>query len=362
MEAVERKKEFFHSINYFRAFAIIAIVLIHCFYLVEIELQGNSLLLFQTLIDGGTHYFIFISGFLFHYLFYPKYTFKTFYLGRVKRIFLPYIFIGVPAIIIYVFFWTGPLHDVFFSYDGESKFLFYAIPFLKYFFTGRMLMPFWYIPFIMVLYLFSFTFIYFIKLKPKNQLAWIFALLMVSITIHRPYLSLNVIQNVVYFIPVFLSGIFFSQHRSDILKFWAVKKRYLLFFLASVIFGVVHALVFKHEGSSFKHFYEITVPDFMILHRLFLSVGLLIFLSRFDKEEHVSVKFFDAIAKKSFAIFFLHQIFIVIGSRYGLINFIPFSGISKLFFLVAIFILISVLSAVIIKKILPNKSKYLIGY
>jgi probable poly-beta-1,6-N-acetyl-D-glucosamine export protein len=358
----QERKLYLNSINYFRVFAISSIVIMHCYYKVDIPLPEKLYNYFRTLIDGGTHYFVFISGVLFHYLFYPSYTYKSFYMGRVQRVFIPYLFMGIPLIFIYVFIEKGPLHDMFFSYEGNSQFLYYAIPFMKYFFTGRMLLPYWYIPFIMVFYLFSFSFIPFIKLNFSSQILLILFMLCLSMVIHRAYFSLNVLQNVVYFAPVYLSGIFYSLHRTKINIFLTNNKRYLLLFGLSLVTMYVHVFVFKKSGSSFKYFWLITVPDLLIISKLLISFSTVALLSRFDNVNHQKIWLLDQIAKKSFAIFFLHQFFIEFAARYGLIRFIPFFGISKLLLFTLIVIALSILSAYFIRLIFQKYSKYLIGW
>jgi len=86
---------FLNSINHFRAIAILAIVAGHCFYLVDASFNTFPERVFCNLLTGGTVLFVFISGFLFHHIFYKRYQFKKFMAGKFKKVLLPYTLLAL---------------------------------------------------------------------------------------------------------------------------------------------------------------------------------------------------------------------------------------------------------------------------
>ena len=74
--------KFINSINHYRAIAIIIIVAAHSFTIAEIKFDAISTNIFRNLLAGGTMNFVFISGFLFHIIFYKKYRFDKFFNGK----------------------------------------------------------------------------------------------------------------------------------------------------------------------------------------------------------------------------------------------------------------------------------------
>ena len=64
---------YLNIINHFRAFEIIFIVLGHCSGLANFTFDNAYSHTFENFILGGTTFFVFISGFLFHHVFYGKF-------------------------------------------------------------------------------------------------------------------------------------------------------------------------------------------------------------------------------------------------------------------------------------------------
>ena len=85
---------YLNSINHFRAIAIIIIVLGHCFWLIHFNHHSVFANTIYNLIIGGTSFFVFISGFLFHHVIYKRYDFKTFFVKQSKHVLIPYLIIS----------------------------------------------------------------------------------------------------------------------------------------------------------------------------------------------------------------------------------------------------------------------------
>ena len=87
------EKTFLWSMHYFRAFAIINIVIVHL-WRIPIETNeeiGIQEIIREVLFHNSTIYFIFISGFLFIYL-KNKFQLDKFYINKLRFIISPYLF------------------------------------------------------------------------------------------------------------------------------------------------------------------------------------------------------------------------------------------------------------------------------
>lgn len=84
-------------INYFRGFAILLVVLGHFLYFPESTVTEK---LIKAIIKGGTSPFVFISGFLFHHIFYRRgFDYKKFMKNKLKNVLLPYTIVVIPGLI-----------------------------------------------------------------------------------------------------------------------------------------------------------------------------------------------------------------------------------------------------------------------
>jgi len=64
------------SFEYFRAVAIVLIVIGHTYDISGWQIDSFGDRVLANLISGGTSLFVFISGFLFHHVFYPKFVYR----------------------------------------------------------------------------------------------------------------------------------------------------------------------------------------------------------------------------------------------------------------------------------------------
>ncbi|MGL4653987.1 acyltransferase family protein [Cetobacterium sp.] len=154
---------FLNFINYFRGFAILLIVIGHLFGTVKVFNYDNPYLntIFTksifSLISGGTSLFVFISGFLFHHVFYSRgFNFKKFLINKLKNVLSPYLVLMTPLVIYQLLY--VPRYQKLHSSTGEFlKYLFLSL------YSGTMLLSTWYIPFAFLLFLSSPLFIKFIN-------------------------------------------------------------------------------------------------------------------------------------------------------------------------------------------------------
>ena len=92
------QKKFLNSINYFRGIAIIIIVMAHSYGIAHWNIYRNPSTFdqfFYSLNLNGSVFFIFISGFLYNHIFYPRFNYKKFMLKKAKFVLVPYLVCSV---------------------------------------------------------------------------------------------------------------------------------------------------------------------------------------------------------------------------------------------------------------------------
>ena len=349
------------SISYFRAIAIILIVAGHSY---QFGAGGDSQLenIIRSLISGGTSLFVFISGFMFHYVFYPRFEYKSFLLNKYKNVLLPYLillglslliamFVGKTAFF-FEYFNTHPENILFSVEDSKLLILF------KYYLTGSGVAAYWYIPFIMVMFLLSPLHYKFIHINPSLQIAVVLILLIVTLLIHRPVQNINVIQSVLYFTPVYLIGILTSIYNR---QFKSLFKKYDFAFLLLAVILAWLQVEEGHNNGYYKLFLEYNGIDVSLLQKLSLCFFFFLFLSRFEETKS---KLMDLIATTSFAIFFIHGWILNILKMFDKKLNIPDDSWWMYLLVVGMILVISIFSATLIKTVFSNskKTRYLIGY
>lgn len=353
---LERKVMFLNSFNHFRAIAILFIVFGHTYGLGG--LVPDSLLekTIQNFITGGTALFVFISGFLFHHIFYKRYTFRSFMKGKIKNVLIPYLLLSILPVAYYVSMNSGN-YNGFFLPNGIGLFDEYIIPTLKYYWTGRALVAYWYIPFIIVTFMMSPLHMKFITLNVRYQLFIVLVTSIVAMLIQRPISNLYVFQSVVYFLPVYLIGIMASIHR-DIIYRKLDNKVWLL--LVGVLSLAFLQAAFGKVGNWHKLPFELHYIDLMFLQKLFLCFFFMVWLRRFENFQNSWV---HRLASTSFAIFFIHPYLVriseAVAGRYDL-----WPSESWILYIVISLIIITISMAIAIglRKLLPSYSRFITGY
>lgn len=308
----------------------------------------------MNVVTGGTSLFVFISGFLFHHVFYQKYQFRKFFTKKFTNVFVPYFMLGLVPVFWYVL--TGnKWYEGYFLPTGTGIVNEYIVPTMKYYMSGRFLLAYWYIPFIMATFLASPLHVLYVKLNLHLQLSVIFAFSTISVLIHRPVDNINLVQSVIYFTPLYLIGITASINKVDIYRYLDGKDLYLLFIVISL---AVLQSFFGIESNYHKAAFEYAGVDLMYFQKIALCFFFMAWLNRFETYKNSKIQM---IAEASFALFFIHPIVLKVISRSG-IDFIRVdSWFIYILFVIAVTIA-CVLVAKLCKRILGKYSRYLIGY
>ena len=343
-----------NSFNHFRAVSIIFIVAGHSYGAVGMESDNLFDMSIKNLVTGGTSFFVFISGLLFHHVFYPKYHYKKFMAMKISNVFFPYMILGLVPVFLYVLMKKDGF-DGYFLPTGVGVINEYLIPTLKYYGTGKFLIPYWYVPFIMVTFSLSPIHIRYIKLDLKLQMLIVLLSSFVSILIHRPIENISVIQSVIYFTPVYLIGITASIHKENIYQYLQGKEIYL--FIIAIMLAVFQAYLGNSGNYHFSAF-EYGGLDLMFFQKLALCFFFMAWLNKFEK---LNNSLLHSISSTSFTIFFIHPFIL-----WALLKF-KFDFLKQDSWIVfIIFVVVLTASCIVVaklfKKVFPQRSRYLIGY
>jgi peptidoglycan/LPS O-acetylase OafA/YrhL len=348
---------FINSFNYFRGIAIVFIVAAHCYEISGWWINTFPEKVFCALITGGTALFVFISGFLFHHVFYKKFNYKNFIAKKFKNVYSPYLILSSVPLVLYVFVWrSGPFGEYFFNLHGNF-YLEYIRPFFLYLWTGGTLTAYWYITFIMVVFLASPVFVKFIQLPRSIQVFGILATLAVAMVIHRPVFNFSVFQSVFYYLPVYLFGIFSSMNRNFIYTRLAGKEIHL--FIPILILAIAQVAFFNNWGNFHKPPFVITVPDINIVQKMIMCIFFMVVLQRLENRH---VYLLNETASASFAIFFIHPIVLEILLRRHFVAPTKTLGILSWAITVCCLTGVSYIIARIFKRLLGDKSRLFIGW
>ena len=351
---------YLNSLNYFRGISIILIVFGHCLGLADFSYDsvlGNTI---HNLTLGGTSFFVFISGFLFHHIFYAKFQYRLFLIKKTKYVLLPYLILSTLPIAYLL------LRICIAGISSSSSITkryneLFSFPIFCHYLTGvdENFIGYWYIPFILIIFLLSPLFIRFIKLNFKTQILITILLLICSIFMHRGIESnaFSVFQNVLFFTPIYLLGILSSEKKDVIYTKFKEKEFYILAFALTL---AIYQAYIGELGNYHKSPFIYGGMDLMIIQKLLLCLFFMLFLNRI---ENYKLRFFEIIATNSFGIFFIHGIVIYLLGRIKMeidFSFTPKSFI--IYFIVAsIVFLFSIIVTFIVKRIFPKYSRYLIG-
>lgn len=300
---LQKKNNFFESVNLFRGFAIWLIVTEHILVLlirpsgVSNYFQSNWTFIHRYLevfFGGGTSYFVFISGFLFYTVFYQRgfaqitpESYCNFLSGKLKKVFSPYLVV-VTAFI------------CFRLYQDPHQL---SVPFLQ--FGGFWYISFWYVPFIMVVFLLTPIYIKFIQLQNKYRI-FVFAIsLVLSLLVGRH--DQNPVLSALFWNSMYMFGIFVGMNYKFIVEADFGWKTSL--FLVSFIFATVLCTI---PGANYMHPGDIWKIDFgyvyiQILMKMILCIVYLWVFEFIAKMTGVFIPILRKLAKYSFSIFFLHQ-------------------------------------------------------
>ncbi|MBN2656536.1 MAG: acyltransferase [Spirochaetales bacterium] len=337
------KKGILFDIHYFRAFAIINVILVHILRLPEDLATTHYGLVFKSmrevLFHDSTIYFIFISGFLFKHLSSKTGTGK-YYLNKFKNVVIPYTVISLLLIFFNI---------------ASGKYPDFTVPeILTVFLTGKVQIQFWYIPFIIPVFVIS---PFFLKIPAKYFTAIALAALCLPLLGTRTGTDIT-IGTYLYFLPVYTLGILCSAHYDRFIHFY---RKYT--WLAGVVAILSTAGLLMIHCNDFYPIYSFL----NLIETLFYiqKISFLLVIMRFLQVLNENHRYLRKIADYSFAAFFLHNIVAKIIYHFAfpvIIEMQNYVAITVILFLsVFLIIVLTFLLSFGVKKISGKYSRYLIG-
>ena len=343
---MKHEKDFQQHIHVFRGIAIIFIVMAHTIPSLDWSHWPLTGKLIDAIANQSSIFFFFIAGYLFQHLS-TRFTFPNYLKQKFRTVILPYLLLSIPALYIFT---VLTQRAGMWSWFYDLKIWEQVVLFLL---TGKHLAPLWFVPTIALFYLLAPLLVWMDRNYPKGY--WvILPLLVLSTYVGRdgPY---GPIDKAIYLFPVYLLGMVFSHFKQSALSL--VNNWWPVLFAVTI----VSIVGFIAEWPS--------PPYWQMPMKVSLA---LIFTWLLYHYHHIFGHSLDYIAEVSFGIFFVHAYFIsaikvlTVYLLYGVIydgygsediqgNFLTFSLYAGLV------LILTVLTIWLVKRILGNNSRMIIG-
>lgn len=368
----QKKSQFLNSFHYFRAIAILLVVLGHSDQLSRWAPDTRFDFFVCNLIANATVFFVFIGGFLFEriYIRRGQFDFKKFIFKRLSFVVLPYTictvffatFNGIFASNIWLDFISTK------NLTATTLIGFISQDLFRQLLQGSAMTGYWFIPMVILIYTVSPILVRIAK--SHYLLIFCIAGLCISLIIHRPPRGSNtidIVQSFLYFMPIYMLGVWTSKYYDRLLKYLGNFKLELLALLLAIALNVGQILLTSEVGNFHKPLLMWNGLDINLLQKLCLTYFLLSVLSRL---EAVKLPFLSYIAEISFPIYFLHMFTVSLSKTYFLNGkymniFKKIHAIDTLWgvLISAILMLIPCLViASLLKRVLKQDSRYIIGW
>lgn len=344
------QKERLVEFDYLRGMAIAMIVLGHSIFLSQPVFPA----LLENLLRGGTGLFVFISGFFFHRVFYPRFHYTDFIRKKARSLLIPFAVISLFALAIRMLGWWQDGLDI-------QQNLLNAWYTLR---NGYVLYPHWYIPFIFLTFLCSPLHAAYIRISLSAQLLALLIFSLIALFMHRPESNSNFLQSLVYYTPYYLLGILFSQYEHSLRKFhWML----LIASLLIVVFtAIAQTYIWQHIGNYHKAAFSYGGIDFQFI-QIFAGCIAMLALCRHIRpwlQQHLCW-----LAELSFPIFFIHPLLTIalenIVAMDSIKSFFPVSSLGASLLVFAVVFLVQLYGsaggAVLIRYVFKRHSKFLVG-
>lgn len=352
-------RQFFPYIHYLRGVAILYVISVHArgyesFWVSHPEAY-SFLDSFSDPSEGnGTTLFLFIGGFLFQHLTKNNFVFTSYLSQKFKNLILPYLIISLPLIWMRI------------TTDFETPALpedFQNWPVLRqsghFLLTGSHLPPFW---FISTIILFYFTAPLLHALDNRKFYTYVFPfILLACLFTFRPEHNANPFLAYLHFIPVYITGMWASFYKKEILTDSPKLMYTLLAIYLALCFGELAGWITTSRNIDFED--VLAGEAFVFNVYLFKALILCFFwLTLFYRLRERQFSFLGLLASYSFGLFFVHYFFISFTRKVFEIRGIPFdfSIVTYVIYLLII-LMASVVAVYSVKKLTGRYSRYLIG-
>jgi peptidoglycan/LPS O-acetylase OafA/YrhL len=331
-----------HSIENFRGLAILFVMLTHIG-----SIQGQLPLgrLIHFVIGDATTWFVFISAYLFRYVELKRFNYLS-YLGKKFRyVLLPYLILSVPALLVAI--WAGKPARHGLSDAGYIGWVLVT--------GGQVVGPMWFVPMIALFFLVSPLF-----LKITNT-AWgwaiVLAWLLFSVLSGRPYSNSNPALSFLHFGGFYALGIIAADSPTRISQL--SRRAAVGMTLVCLAVFLMAFDIFLHEPPSEMLTFGEKIGNFNAMQVGKLALLGIVFVV-FEKYLNRPVLWLEKLAKISFGLFFIHG-FVAAGFAWLMQS--VFIKLDSLYMLAELstVVLMSVWLTTLIKRLLGQRSRYVIG-
>jgi len=352
------------AIDSFRGVAILIIIAGHVIGLAGLNSDAFPEKVAVNLFKGGTALFVFISGFLFHYLLTKGFSYRRYLFQKAEYVLLPYLIMSaIPVTYAAIRQVQRMPKDGALSlarvFEHCRCFVGWAIEYLS---TGTLLAGYWYVPFILTMFLLAPAFLRYAQLPFAMRLLVMGAATLTAMFVHRPVDNLSVLQSVVYFTPLYLLGINVSIDRKNVLDRLAGKE----WLLGVGVLGLSFAQVAycQQYGNMHKPALEWGGADLNLIQKM---LSCLFFYSLFSRIERLNHPVLKTLAIASFALFFLHPLVLKLLEKFTVREWFstPYGPLPEVVLWVLWTLVVTMLSygiAVTIRWLVPGQSRRVIGW
>lgn len=307
-------------------------------------------------ISNSTILFVFISGFLFQYLNAREFEYGKYLKRRFLIVILPYFIVSIPALADKVLFDHVGDHWWFDQAFDDQPAVLKVVEMLA---TGRHNGTFWFIPMIAIVYILSIVLITFSR---KRIFLYVAPVVVVAglFLIAYGYRS-NIWLSLAYFLPVYIFGMWVCLTRDFFYRHSTITMA--ITFIAWLVISVLefNSVVPFDEYMALRDVNYATIMfNLNKLKVLLLCVFFLLVSHSYLNRE---VKLLDISGEFSFGIFFVHLYVIEVFQhlyRAGWFPIAPLNFFRYILFGVCVFG-VSMAIVAVIRKILGDRSKYVIG-
>jgi surface polysaccharide O-acyltransferase-like enzyme len=296
------------------------------------------------LVGNATAWFVFLSGYLFHYIESGNFHYLEYMSKKWKFVILPYLILSVPAIIAGIWFFRPEALGV-----SKSAYVIWAL-----IVGGSVIGPMWFIPMITIFFLIS------PMLHRLTKGRWIYPVGLIALAFgmfsSRPLNGTNPLLSFFHFLGFYLLGLAFAKNASLMDKMTASTRWALI--IAGVVGFLISALFFGGSSNEPLGFFAGLGKFNMLQFGKFALLIAVFFL--FEQVFNRPNRAFGYFAKISFGLFFIHGFHFVFFSK--LKQLVPDWSAFTIFAGELIFVVVAPVATVyIIKRLLGKNSRYVIG-
>ncbi len=262
-------RQFLPYIHFLRGVAILYVIAVHARGFVSYWKSSPEVFkILDTFSDpsegNGTTLFLFIGGFLFQHLTARNFDFKKYLTQKFKNLILPYLVISLPLIGLRLntVFRSPALPDGFYDWSPLHQ----AGHLLL---TGAHLPPFWFISTIILFY-FSAPILH--ALDNPRFYKYVFPFILIAcLFTYRPAHNANPLLAYLHFIPVYITGMWFSHYRHQLLSDGRTTFYFLLTLYLGLCMGELSGVITTSRHITFEHVLSGTIVFNVYLYCVFFG-------------------------------------------------------------------------------------------